>query len=80
MCRRTPLSWKESFDPGTVPVLRAQEGSGGAGTMPCLRSPCAEFGLDSRAFVSKSNSYKAWIGSEEAKQTRLKSEGDQVSG
>ncbi len=31
MCRRTPLSWKESFEPGTVPVLRAQEGSGGGG-------------------------------------------------
>ena len=31
-------------------------------------------------FVSKAHSYKAWIGSEEAKQTRLKSEGDQVSG
>ena len=31
MCRRTPLSWKESFEQGTVPVLRAQEGSGGAG-------------------------------------------------
>ncbi len=49
MCRRTPLSWKESFEQGTVPVLRAQEGSGGGpGTMPCLRGPCAEFGLDSR--------------------------------
>ncbi len=31
MCRRTPLSWKESFEQGTVPVLRAQEGSGGGG-------------------------------------------------
>ena len=48
MCWRTPLSWKESFEQGTVPVLRAQEGFGGAGTMPCLRGPCAEFGLDSR--------------------------------
>ena len=48
MCRRTPLSWKESFEQGTVPVLRAQEGFGGAGTMPCLRGTCAECGLDSR--------------------------------
>ncbi len=31
MCWRTPLSWKESFEQGTVPVLRAQEGFGGAG-------------------------------------------------
>ena len=31
MCRRTPLSWKESFEQGTVPVLRAQEGFGGGG-------------------------------------------------
>ena len=25
-----------------------RKGSGGPGTMPCLRGPCAEFGLDSR--------------------------------
>ena len=31
MCRRTPLSWQESFEQGTVSVLRAQEGFGGAG-------------------------------------------------
>ncbi len=48
MCRRTPLSWKESFEQGTVPVLRAQEGSGGAGYNALPEGPCAEFGLDSR--------------------------------
>ncbi len=48
MCWRTPLSWKESFEQGTVPVPERRKGSGGPGTMPCLRGPCAEFGLDSR--------------------------------
>ncbi len=79
MCRRTPLSWKESFEQGTVPVPQS------AGRVRGGRVQCPACGVPvpnsawTAGFVSKSNSYKAWIGSEEAKQTRLKSEGDQVS-
>ena len=57
---------------GTVAVLRGQEGSPGiqgSNSMfeGSLMVPDSAW---TAGFVSKSNSYKAWIGSEEAKQTK----------
>ncbi len=58
--------------PGAVAVLRRARRRG---TIPCLRVPrLHRIRPGPAGFVSKSNSYKAWIGSEEAKQTKEASE------
>ncbi len=72
--------------PDVLPTNRAflegepEEDPGARGPISKVRGKAAQSPAWTAGFVSKSNSYKAWIGSEEAKQTRLKSEGDQDSG
>ena len=78
ICWRTALSCEEGVELTECQWSKGQQGQGSQ--FQCLKVPDVPDPAWKAGFVSKSDSYKTSIGSEEAKQTRQASRQRQIKG